>query len=204
MKDSYYDLIKSEPIIQNFQGVRVFSEICSATENHISIPVGVNDLIGIKILFRLSSEENGTVGTALTSSQVRYLTKSVNPVITSLQLRCGDLQFPDRPITSSVQLHNYLKEFHLVHHDADVGSLVNVWNFNNPATDTQMTLNTTDMHYLAFDLSKNGANTGIPAKQSNLEIDISCDAVSNLIADVFCIYSRSVITVGGETSTVLN
>ena len=64
MKDSYYDLIKSEPIIQNFQGVRVFSEICSATENHISIPVGVNDLIGVKILFRLSSEENGTVGTA--------------------------------------------------------------------------------------------------------------------------------------------
>lgn len=55
MKDSYYQLVKSEPIIQNFAGVRVFSEICSASENHISIPVGVNDLVGVKIIFRLSN-----------------------------------------------------------------------------------------------------------------------------------------------------
>lgn len=52
---------------------------------------------------------------------------------------------------------------------------------------------------LCFDLSNNGPNTGIPAKESNLQIDISCSATPYLVADVFCIYFRSVITIDQET-----
>ena len=54
MSEEYYrEILKSPIMVGGFEGIRVFSVNCAnSTEQHISLPVGKNNIIGCKIMFR--------------------------------------------------------------------------------------------------------------------------------------------------------
>jgi len=208
MSEEYYrEILKSPIMVGGFEGVRVFSVNCAnSTEQHISLPVGKNNIIGCKIMFRDSSEDN-SVATSLSSDGKRYLSRSINPEISNFQIKLADTQIPLNPIQSDLEFYEYMKEFYLTHHDTDCGNLINYWNFTNlkytdgsSDGDDQKTLSGTSMFHLAFDFSKNGIQSGLNGKQDNLLIDFTTKyQITNLQADVFVFYSCIVQHTGSET-----
>jgi hypothetical protein len=198
MSPQFYKEMSGEPMVQPFIGIKTFTVKCDATENHISIQPGVNSLAGVKILFRDSASDNGTVATTVGTNQKRYISRSPNPQVSSFQMRIGDLTVPDREIGAEERFYDLMKEFYAVQHDKNQGSLLSVWNYSSltsMSATTDSTLLNTPCFQICMDLSKYGKGSGVPALDTPLQIDISCPAgTANLVADVFIFYNKVVVT----------
>ena len=198
MSPAFYKEMLNEPMIQSFSGVKTYTATCSGSENHISLPVGVNSLSGVKIVFRDSATDNSTVGTDPASAVHRYISRSPNPQISSFQMRVGDLTVFDREVGAEERFYDLMKEFYATQHDKDQGSLLKVWNYSG-ITSMSATLDAslvaTPCFQICVDLSKYGRGSGVPAKDQPLQIDISCPALTaNLVYDIFCFYNKSEVS----------
>ena len=184
--------------VNTFESYRVFPMLAVNAQESLVLNPGLNNVTGVALLSRISSEEN-TVGDLDTPASVRYITGCPNASITSLQVKIGDTLFPKRPITSQMDLFNYNKEFFKVNRDTDNGSLINFWNWSNGNQDTKdISLDATDMKHIYLDLSRNGLATGLEAKTRPIQVDISQSAVALLYYDVVVFYTKVVQIQNGE------
>ena len=203
-QDLHDEIMKMQQVVMPYEAYKVKSFLLSTGANSFSWEVGVDNLVGLKIMFRDRTTE--AIGNITTPTCYRNLTRSADVGITSLQIKCGNWSLEEIPLTSKVQLWRHMKEFYLIHHDTDVGSLINKYNFESDhptISEDQKALATTQSHHLAFDLSKNGVQTGINAKQSTLDIDISVGSVSSVYMEVYAIYSAVDIEVGGNHTVLI-
>ena len=99
--------VKNE--VQAYESYRVFPMLAQNASESLVVNPGLNNLTGVALLSWLSSEV-ATVGDLDTPAAVRHLTGCPNSVITSLQIKIGDMYFPKRPITSQMDLFNYNKK----------------------------------------------------------------------------------------------
>ena len=104
------DLSKVHNEVQTFESYRVFPMSSAATQQTLTIQAGLNNVTGIGLLSRITSEEN-KVGDLDTPAAVRYLTGCPNARISNIQVQIGDVLFPRQPITNSMELYNFNKDF---------------------------------------------------------------------------------------------
>jgi hypothetical protein len=161
--------------------------------------VGDGYVVGLKLVGRLAAapaigELHATTATSSTYS--RDLTRGVDLKLSSLQIKCGSEMLQEVAITTKNELYNLTKAYYNQQQDTDIGSLINVYNWDSTivapvASDVGQFIVSTDAQHINIPLNTNGKLTGWNCETHPLEINLTSGvSASTTYFDIYAICSR--------------
>ena len=193
------EVLKLEKIAYGYETYILNSVLLQGGAQSIKWTVGDGYVVGLKMVGRLAAAP--TIGelhatTATSSTYSRDLTRGVDLKLSSLQIKCGSEMLQEVPITTKNELYNLTKAYYNQQQDTDIGSLINVYNWDSTivapvASDVGQFIVSTDAQHINIPLNTNGKLTGWNCDAHPLEITLTSGvSASTVYFDIYAICSR--------------